>query len=212
MSKLLVVTAHPVTKDYSQSMTVRDAFVEAYKESHPEDEVTQINLYEIGVPPINSQTLDAWNQLKAGKDLSELSKEDQALVSKHDELLNQFMAHDRYVFVNPMYNLFVPAELKSYIDVLCVARKTFQYTAEGPVGLLEGKKALHIQAAGGAFHAAGMDGSYDIGNKYIVTMMNFIGVKDVQSLFIEGAAAFPEKVGEIVEAAKKQAVEIAKSF
>lgn len=64
---------------------------------------------------------------------------DKNLLHRHEEYLEEFLSADKYVFVNPMYNGFVTAELKQYIDVIAVPRKLFRYTENGPIGLLEGK-------------------------------------------------------------------------
>ena len=45
--------------------------------------------------------------------------------------------------------------MKQYLDLTAVAHQTFKYTSKGPVDLLEGKKALHIQAAGSEYHRSG---------------------------------------------------------
>ncbi|PNB70901.1 FMN-dependent NADH-azoreductase, partial [Pseudomonas sp. FW305-BF6] len=81
-------------------------------------------------------------------------------------IVTQFVEADKYVFVTPMWNFSFPPVMKSYIDAVCVAGKTFKYTENGPQGLLGGKKALHIQASGGVYSegpAAGME----MGHRYI---------------------------------------------
>ena len=40
----------------------------------------------------------------------------------------------------PMYNFGVPAQLKNWIDAISRAGVTFRYSANGPEGLLKGKK------------------------------------------------------------------------
>jgi FMN-dependent NADH-azoreductase len=60
------------------------------------------------------------------------------------------MAHDKYVFVAPMWEFSFPAALKKYLDIIYAARQTFQYNEFGlPMGLLKNKKAVFIQASGG---------------------------------------------------------------
>ena len=54
--------------------------------------------------------------------------------------LETFMNADRYVFVTPMWNFSYPPVVKAYLDNVAIAGKTFKYTENGPVGLLEGKK------------------------------------------------------------------------
>jgi FMN-dependent NADH-azoreductase len=61
----------------------------------------------------------------------------------------QFAEADKYIIAAPFWNLSFPAILKAYIDYICVTGITFKYTAEGPVGLGQGKKAVHIVARGG---------------------------------------------------------------
>ena len=84
-----------------------------------------------------------------------MTGEEKTLLKRHEEWLAEFINADKYVFVNPMYNHFLPAEMKQYLDLTAVAHQTFKYTSKGPVDLLEGKKALHIQAAGSEYHRSG---------------------------------------------------------
>ena len=48
-------------------------------------------------------------------------------------VMREFLAADIVVIGAPMYNSSVPAQLKTWIDYLSVAGKTFQYTSQGPV-------------------------------------------------------------------------------
>ena len=50
-----------------------------------------------------------------------------------------------------MYNLGIPTQLKSYFDFIARPRVTFQYTANGPEGLLQGKKAIVLASFGGMY-------------------------------------------------------------
>lgn len=80
--------------------------------------------------------------------------------------LETFMHADRYVFVTPMWNFSYPSVVKAYLDNLAIADKTFKYTENGPVGLLEGKKALHIQATGGVY-SEGPYAAVDFGRNHL---------------------------------------------
>lgn len=80
----------------------------------------------------------------------------------------------------------IPAELKSWVDTVNVAGKTFKYTAEGPVGLANGKKVLHLQANGGVY------GAQDPATVYMSAIFNFIG-SDFRQIAVEGHAYDPEK-------------------
>ncbi len=95
--------------------------------------------------------------------------------------------------------------------MVAVAGKTFKYTENGPVGLLPGKKALHIQARGG-FYSEGPAAEMEMGHRYINIIMNFFGITNLEGLFIEGHNAMPDKAQEIKENAIAKAKEMAHTF
>jgi FMN-dependent NADH-azoreductase len=68
-----------------------------------------------------------------------------------DELIDEFLAADRYLLSVPMYNFSIPANLKSYIDHLVRPRRTFTVEPGGFRGLVTGKKMLIITARGSDF-------------------------------------------------------------
>ena len=189
----------------SVSLTVGGVFLEAYKKSNPNDTVTEINIYDSFVPEIDKNLLDSWNALAEGKKHESLSAEQQKQLTAFDAISEEFMNHDKYVFVTPLWNFMIPARLKSYIDALCVAGKTFKYTSNGPVGLLQGKKALHINSSGGLYK-----GSY--ADEYLRYTLKFIGIADYGSIIVEGHAHMPEKATEIIEKGKAHALEVAAKF
>lgn len=208
MANMLIIQAHPKTEDFSYSLTVADSFITTYKEKNPKDNITIRNVYTDGVPPINDLTFDAWLKLKQANS-HDLTSVQQEMMNKHHDWLEEFINHDKYVFVNPMYNHFLPAEMKQYIDLVSVARKTFKYTEDGLVGLLPDRKAVHIQAAGGYYHP---DHQTDLGAEYLKNTLNRFGCSDIDSIYIEGMSAQPEKAVDILNAAKEKAKLIANTF
>jgi FMN-dependent NADH-azoreductase len=212
MSKLLYVTVSPLTGEKSKSMNVGDHFLNEWKANHPNDTVETLDLFNGDISFLNQDIFDAWSVLKSGESVYTLPKKDREKVKRNDELLNQFMEVDKIVFVNPMWNLFFPPVLKAYIDILCVARKTFAYTAEGPVGLLKDKKVLHIQSSGGVYDRSEGAPIVDFGDAYLRRMMGFFGIFDYKAIHIDGIDAAPDKKDEIMGAAKNKASDIAKKF
>ncbi|MBB1079197.1 NAD(P)H-dependent oxidoreductase [Limosilactobacillus sp. STM2_1] len=228
MSTLLVIQAHPHTEK-SLSLAVGNKFVETYRATHPNDKVIIRDLYKgAGVPPLNDLTMEAWRKQKFGEPMT---KEETDLLKRHEEWLNEFINADKYVFINPMYNHFLPAEMKQYLDLTAVAHKTFKYTSNGSVGLLKGKKALHIQAAGSEYHKDGKWGIVkflfrkmlgiksnessalmDLGDLYLTNMMKFYGVTDMDKIFIEGADAYRDQRQQILNRAMKEAEKMAPKF
>lgn len=211
MSKVLYITANPKPIDQSFSLTVGEAFLEAYKQANSQDEIIKVDLYKTEVPLIDEDVFNAWGKLQQGIAFDALTEQEQAKVSQMNMLVEQFMEADKYVFVTPLWNFSVPPKMKAYIDNIAIAGKTFKYTAEGPVGLLEGKKAVHIQARGGIY-SEGPAKDMEFGDRYIKQLLGFVGVTDVQSIIVEGVSAMPDKAEEIKGKAIEEAKEVAKTF
>ncbi|MDT9026993.1 MULTISPECIES: FMN-dependent NADH-azoreductase [Rossellomorea] len=211
MAKVLYITAHPHDDTQSYSMAVAKAFMDTYKEVNPDDQVLHIDLYREHIPHIDADVFSGWGKLQTGKGFEELSSEEKSKVNRLNELSEQFISADKYVFVTPLWNFSFPPVMKAYIDSVAVAGKSFKYTEQGPVGLLTDKKAIHIQARGGIYSegpAAGME----MGNRYLEIIMQFFGVPSFEGVFVEGHAAMPDKAQEIKENAIARAKDAAHTF
>ncbi|WP_409254152.1 FMN-dependent NADH-azoreductase [Bacillus sp. SCS-153A] len=211
MAKVLYITAHPHDDKQSFSMAAGKAFIESYKESNPSDEILHIDLYKEHIPQIDVDVFAGWGKLQKGAGFEELSDEEKDKVGRLSELSEQFVSADKYVFVTPLWNFSFPPVMKAYIDSVAVAGKTFKYTAEGPVGLITDKKALHIQARGGIY-SEGPAAQMEMGHRYLDIIMQFFGVPSFEGLFIEGHNAMPDKAEEIKENGIARAKDLAKTF
>ncbi|MDR6124377.1 MULTISPECIES: FMN-dependent NADH-azoreductase [Bacillaceae] len=211
MAQVLYITAHPHDESQSYSMAVGKAFIDSYKEKNPNDEVVHVDLYSENIPHIDADVFSGWGKLRSGQAFDELSSEEKAKVSRLNELSDQFIAADKYVFVTPLWNFSFPPVMKAYLDSVAVAGKTFKYTEQGPVGLLPGKKALHIQARGGIY-SEGPAAQMEMGHRYISVMMSFFGINELEGLFVEGHNAMPDKAQEIKENAIARAKDLGHTF
>ncbi|MEO0820857.1 MAG: NAD(P)H-dependent oxidoreductase [Pseudomonadota bacterium] len=93
-----------------------------------------------------------------------------------DSLIAELKAADTLVIGLPIYNFGVPAAFKAWFDLVARARVTFRYTETGPVGLLEGKRAIVIVASGGTE----VDGPIDFATAWLRHALGFIGIRDVE--------------------------------
>ncbi|ANE48407.1 FMN-dependent NADH-azoreductase [Paenibacillus swuensis] len=211
MATVLYITAHPHDDKASYSMAVGKEFISAYRESNPQDEVVHLDLYSVDVPQIDTDVFSGWGKLASGTEFSALSDEEKRKVGSLGQLVDQFIAADKYVFVNPMWNFSFPPVMKAYIDAVSVAGKTFKYTAQGPVGLLTDKKLFHIQASGGIY-SEGPAAEVEMGHRYLKTIAGFFGIPSVEKLFVEGMAVAPDQAADIKAKAIEQAIEAAKRF
>lgn len=207
MAKLLVVRAHPLTSEFSRSMQLTDEFVRVYAETHPGDDVLDLNLYHRAVPEIGLDLLSAWKKLGSGVPFAHLDQAEQLTVTLFDGYTSQFLNVDKIVVANPLWNLNVPTRLKAWIDTIAVAGQTFRYTEDGiAIGLVRGKKAVHIQTSGGVFEGL------DPASLYVRTIFTFLGVEDYQQIVAEGMDHDPEHAGEIVAAAMAHVRDVAATF
>ncbi|ANS74396.1 FMN-dependent NADH-azoreductase [Paenibacillus yonginensis] len=211
MAQVLYITAHPNDHHSSYSLAVGKAFIEAYSEANPNDEVVHVDLYKESIPQIDADVFAGWGKLRSGSEFDQLSADEKAKVGRLGELVDQFAAADKYVFVTPMWNFSYPPVVKAYIDSICVAGKTFKYTENGPVGLLGGKKALHIQASGSVY-SEGPIGDLEMAHRHLKVVMSFIGIPNLEGLFAEGMAAMPDKAESIKQQAIERAHQLAKTF
>ncbi|MCC1490981.1 FMN-dependent NADH-azoreductase [Cognatishimia sp. F0-27] len=103
------------------------------------------------------------------------SPEQQALMALSDTLIDELKAADTVLIATPIYNFGVPAALKAWIDQIARAGVTFQYTAEGPKGLLAGKRAVVVVASGGTE----VDSAIDFATPYLRHVLGFVGITEV---------------------------------
>ena len=113
---------------------------------------------------------------------AECSSEQQELASIADTLIEELKAADSIVFSVPVYNFSVPATVKAWADLVARAGTTFQYTANGPEGLLSGKKAYITAASGGT--PIGSD--YDFMSPWLKFFLGFLGISDVETVAADG--------------------------
>ncbi|HBV88293.1 MAG TPA: FMN-dependent NADH-azoreductase [Desulfosporosinus sp.] len=171
--KLLYVKANPKSDSDSTTFALANVFVEEYQKKNPDSEIITLDLYKEGIAPLDADTL---TKMFSGQD-------NRALV-----YAKQFAKMDKYVIAAPMWNLSIPAILKAYFDYVSYVGISFKYTENGPIGLLTDKprKAVHISSRGGIY-SEGPAKEFDLGDKYIKTILGFFGITQVESLFLENA-------------------------
>lgn len=211
MATVLYITAHPLTQTESYSLAVAKAFLDSYREAAPNDQVVHLDLYKTDIPHIDADIFSGWGKLRSGNSFDQLSPDEQRKVGRLGELVDQFVAADKYIFVTPFWNFSFPPIMKAYIDAICVAGKTFTYTEQGPVGLLTNKKAVHIQARGGVY-AEGPAADLEFGHRYLTAIMNFFGVPSFEGVIVEGHNQFPDRAAEIKAEAIERAKQAASRF
>ena len=131
------------------------------------------------VPHLTAERFQAF-----GTPADRRTPEQQRVVAESDALIDELKRADVIVIGLPMYNFGVPSTLKAYFDHVARAGVTFRYTAQGPEGLLKGKKAYVFATRGGRY--AGTPA--DLQTAYVRQFLGFIGIDDVEFVYAEGLA------------------------
>ena len=134
----------------------------------------------------------------------ERTPEQQQLTALSDALVEELQRSDVIVLGLPMYNFGIPSTLKAWIDHVARAGLTFQYTANGPQGLLTGKKLYVFASRGGQYLGTPLDTQ----SQYIRDFFGFLGIRDVEFVYAENLAR-PVLQDEILEAANEDITALA---
>lgn len=206
MAKLLYVTCDLKPFEHSRSLIFGQEFLLEYLKRNPKDEIQMLDLYRDNIQRFDADVLSGLEKVRKGHHFAALNPDEQRKISRIWRLADQFIAADKYVFATDMWNLGFPPELKMYIDTVCVVGKTYRFTPRGPEGLLKnkGRKCLLIYAAD----------LLDFGGKeapsvsYIRSVMEFMGIEDLETIAIEGTDTAPEKARDWVD---REIVKVAES-
>ena len=208
MSKLLYIESSP-RKERSKSIRVASAFLDAYKQSHPGDEVVVLDLWEKKLPDFDGYTIDAKYQVMHGQGFDANQQTAwQAVV----DVCEEFTSADKFLFSLPMWNFGIPYKLKHYIDIIAQPGQTFSFDpATGYSGLVTGKPVAVVYARGGAYSSDATKG-LDFQKGYMDLLLGFIGFANIQSILVEPTLAAPADVAKTESAAIELAQNVAKSF
>lgn len=101
------------------------------------------------------------------------------------QFVDELKAADVIVLGSGMINFGLPSQLKAWFDHVTWPRVTFGYGDTGPKGLLTGKKVYLVTAAGGMF-SEGAWAPLDFQTNYLLHLLGFIGLTDVEVVRVEG--------------------------
>jgi len=153
----------------TQGSVTRDLTARITK-AYPDAKVIHRDLAQTPVPQITESWVTA--NFTPPEDRTAAQAETLAF---SEELLAELEAADTIVIGLPVYNFAPAAALKAWIDNVARVGRSFRYTAEGPEGLLKGKRAILAMASGGT----GVGSEIDFATTYMRFILGFIGITDV---------------------------------
>ena len=101
-----------------------------------------------------------------------------------DSLVAELESADTVVISLPVWNFGIPSALKAWVDLVARVGLTFHYTENGPVGLLNGKRAILAVASGGTK----VGSEIDFATTYMRHVLGFIGITDVEIIAADAMA------------------------
>ena len=174
MTHILHLDASP-RGDRSISRTLSHEFIADWKAAYPDDTVTYRDLGHSPVPFVTEDWIAA-----AYSAPDQHTHAQAQAIQLSNELVDEFLAADRYVFGIPMYNFSIPANFKAYLDQIVRVGRTFSVDETGYKGLVHHKKMTIITASSGAYPDGSPSHSYDMQTPYLQLVFGFIGITDLE--------------------------------
>jgi FMN-dependent NADH-azoreductase len=169
--------------EHSISRKLTAQFSASWRKAHPGGEVISRDLTTTKLPVVNGLWIGAAHTPEDSH-----SPEQREALAVSDMLIAELQKADEYVFGVPMHNFSVPSTLKLWIDQVARAGKTFSYGADGPKGLLTGKKATLLIASGGVYEQGTAMESLNFVTPYLRAVFGFFGITDVKIITAGGTA------------------------
>jgi FMN-dependent NADH-azoreductase len=189
MNKILYLKTSP-RGEASYSSRVADHTVEELRKAQPGATVTVRDLAREQPFHIDHHYLTALATPEGERDEAARVR-----VAHADALIDELLAADTIVISVAMINFAIPSTLKSWIDQVARAGRTFRYDENGkPHGLATGKRVILVQAHGGQYCGTEAQ-QIDFVTPYLQHMLGFMGMTEIETIHVEGTI-FGKEVAE----------------
>lgn len=131
-----------------------------------------------------------------------IAEADHPAAVEGNQIMEAFLAADVVVIGAPMYNFAISSQLKTWIDRILVAGKTFRYTENGVEGLAGGKRIIIASSRGGIYGKDAPFAAMDFQEPYLRAAFAFIGISEVEFVRAEGIAIGEEQKALALKAAR----------
>jgi FMN-dependent NADH-azoreductase len=193
--------------DHSVSRKVSAAAVAAIVAANPGAKVTYRDL-DAAPAPHQSGALLAARLLDPAARSADQARD----IADADALLDEFLAADIVVIGAPMYNFGIPSTLKTWIDHLAIAGKTFSYSEAGVQGLASGKRVILASSRGGFYGADTPMAALQHQESYLRGFFAFIGIPELEVVSAEGVNYGPEHKQKALDGAVAQAAALGRAL
>jgi FMN-dependent NADH-azoreductase len=188
MTNILYLKTSP-RGDASYSSRVGAHTLDELRKAHPGASVIERDLAGEQLGHIDASYLAA-----LGTPEEKRGETERARIAHADMLIDELLAADTVVISVAMINFAIPSTLKAWIDQVARAGRTFRYVDGKPQGLATGKRVILVQAHGGQYCNTPAQ-SIDFVTPYLLHMLGFMGMTDVEVIHVEGTI-FGEETAE----------------
>ena len=175
MNSILLIKSS-LNGEQSHSNTLSQSLV---KQLNAKGNVTIVrrDLAKDNLPHLTQAEMGAWMT-----DIAQRTQEQTDLATISDDLIEELKNSDTIVVAMPMYNFGVPSTFKAWVDRVARAGITFQYTENGPAGLLKDKTVIVVASRGGIYAGTQKDSQ----TQYLKDVFSFMGMEDITFIYAEG--------------------------
>ena len=180
----------------SRTRALAEAFLSAFRESHPGAEVETVTLEALDLKPFLPAALNQRDEL--------------ASVGAFDapvfDLARQFQAADKIVAAAPFWDMSFPAVMRTYIEYISANGLCYHYEAGGCHGDCRADRLAYL-TTGGDFEQP-----ESLGVLYWKQLAKMFGIPRFDYVFAGGLDVDPAKTPEIMDAACGRARTLGRSF
>jgi FMN-dependent NADH-azoreductase len=207
--RILNITTSP-RKEKSASTAIVNAFISEYKERVSDVVVDTLDIWEEQLPEFDAEAINTKYKGVSGEPMTSVET---ATWQKIRELALRFQRADRIVLGVPMWNFSFPYKFKQLIDLSCQRNMLFTFDGDFYGPSLSIDKAFVVYVRGQSneadFKTVSQPG-FKYLSGYVDFWLQFIGVRSVVSLTVEHT--WDGRAVDMIEAGKRQAVELARQF
>ena len=174
----------------SHSRRIANRIEAALVKSKPQLKVQRRDLSREPLPHIEDDTIQGFYTLP-----DQLNDELRRATALSDKLIEELMSAEILLISAPIYNFGVPSSLKAWIDQVVRIGRTFSYIDGEFGGLVPANKAIVATSFGAVGYGEG--GAFAPMNflePYLVSLLSFLGISDVEVFRIEGTTGEAEHV------------------
>jgi FMN-dependent NADH-azoreductase len=197
-------------KDQSVSRALVDAFLREYMTQADDIVVDTLDVWQEWLPEFDAETINAKYKGVSGEPMTPAEV---SAWEKIRELASRFQRADRIVMGVPMWNFSFPYKLKQLIDLSCQRNMLFTFDGKcyGPSLSIEKAFVAYVrgQSDEAGFKTVAQPG-FQYLSSYVEFWLRFVGVRRIVTLTVEHT--WDGRAVDMIDAAKRRAVELARQF